>query len=224
MSRLAHLAAGTRRGLLLLGVAAAAVLLQGASGAPPLALRSGSATFLISSRIYPAPPSGDLAEGCSGPTAALSPGVVRCLVLQIDSSLGRDIEVESLEVQLDTAAQEPDQCTAALVLPTFGGRLLVPAGGRARTPGLPILLRNTRRDQDVCQGRVFHFRLTGTAVAALPSGGDPADPAGLDGLPETGSAFSASSLSLLVASAMSMTVLGVALVLVARRRPEPVTS
>lgn len=224
MSRLVKLAADTRRLVLLLGVVLVAVLLQGGSGVTPLALRAGAATFTITSRILQAPSDGDLSQGCSGPTVTLNPGVVRCLVLQVDSNLGRPIRVVALSVALDTSNDQPDLCTAQLVLPQYGGELLVPAQGRARTPGLPILLRNTRTDQDACQGRVFHFRLTGRALAVPTEPGDPTDPAHPSGLPDTGSPFAASWLSVPAACALGLVVTGVTLVLVGRRRREAVTS
>lgn len=221
MSRLVQLAAGSRRTLLPLALVALMVLPQGGSGASPVPLRSGPATFVISSRIYAVPPSGDLRDGCSGPRATLTPGVTRCLVLQVDSLLARDIQVDSLAVALDTSQQEPDECTAQLVLPHYGGALVVPAYGRARTAGLPILLRNTRHDQDACQGRVFHFQLTGTAVAAPSHADDPVDPAGPSdpgALPNTGASFSAGTLVVAGAAAGVLVVLGFLLVLLGRRR------
>jgi hypothetical protein len=221
MSRLAQLAAGSRRTLLPLALVAVMVLLQGGSGASSMALRSGPATFVISSRIYAVPPGGDLQSGCSGPRAVLTPGVTRCLVLQVDSTLGRDIEVDSLAITLDTSQHEPDECTAQLVLPRFGGDLVVPAYGRAQTPGLPILLRNTRHDQDACQGRVFHFRLSGTAVAATSHIDDPAHPegpAGTGALPDTGSSFSTGTLAIAGSAAGALVGLGLLLLMLGRRR------
>ncbi|MCB0906228.1 MAG: LPXTG cell wall anchor domain-containing protein [Nocardioidaceae bacterium] len=224
MSRLVQLVAGSRRTLLPLALVAVIVLPQGGSGAPSLALRSGPATFVISSRIYALPASGDLRSGCSGSRAVLTPGVTRCLVLQVDSALSRDIQVDSLVVALDTSQHAPDECTAQLVLPHYGGDLLVPAYGRARTPGLPILLRNTRQDQDSCQGRVFHFRLSGTAIAA-PHIDDPTDPGGGAGsadLPDTGSSFSPVTLALAGTAAGALVGLGLLLVLLGRRRRDEV--
>lgn len=227
MSKVMQVATGTRRALGALAVGLVVALLAAGSGAPTVALRSGAATFEISSHIYATPRDGDLSRGCSGPLASLAPGVVRCLVLRVDNALARDIAVESLEVTLDPAyAETQSACADELVLPDFSGRLVVPARGAARSPGLPILLRNTPTDQNDCQDMVFHFRLTGIATSVGSPRAERVSPDAEDdgspgALPDTGSPLPAGLLAAAVGAGLALLGLGLVLVRRGRRRRVP---
>ena len=116
---------------------------------------AGNGGFVISSTITAFPE-------CRDP-AALAPDVDRCLVYTVRNPGSSQITVTAISIAIVDA---PDTCPSDnldLVRTSFTGVLAVAADGTASTPGLPIALRDTGKDQDGCRGATFTFTFSGTA-------------------------------------------------------------
>lgn len=126
--------------------------------APGFTLTSSPSSFTITSAVYASP-------ACSGSAAVLFPGVVRCAVFHVVSSLGVPMTVTSITTSFDpNYPAPPAQCSGTnFTLPTFSGSLAVPASGSADTPGVTIELNESGADQDACQNLIYHFLYSGTA-------------------------------------------------------------
>ncbi len=144
----------------LLGLAVALV------GEPSRSFAAGPPTFTIESAIFERIEGKAGTARCVGAGGLLVPGVARCLEFRVKNQLSDPITVQTIRMELDPAfPSPPDGCSATeLELPTFSGSLVVPAGGSATSPGLPISLKDTARNQDACKETVLHFVFSGSAV------------------------------------------------------------
>jgi hypothetical protein len=204
-------AAGALRGL---GALAACGLLLVAAppavAATPAALAPGTASFTISTEVHATSSATFPVAACSGPAALLVPGVTRCLVYRVDNHLDVPITVRTLTMRLDPAHPAPPAGCAAgsLDLPEYSGALAVPARGSAVSPGLPITLTDTDVNQDDCQETTLHFVYGGSAEAVDAPGSSATGTLALTGVDLPGEA----------AVAVTVALLGLALVVAARRR------
>lgn len=121
--------------------------------------------FTITSTIYTTPSGAYPTSSCSGSPALLYPGVTRCAVFSIHNNLNVSITVLKITTVLDTRyVAPPAVCSGSnLTLPAFSGSFVVGGSSTANSPGVPILLKESGTNQDVCKNFVFHFRYSGTA-------------------------------------------------------------
>lgn len=152
------------------------------SRSPHFLLTSGS-NFSITSTIYTTPSSPYPASSCSGAPALLYPGVVRCVVFSVHNSLKATISIKSIRTTLDPAfPASPASCNGPnLSLPSFSGSFDVASGVTVSSPGVPMALKDSGNNQDICKGVTLHFVYAGTATytevyntsAALASSANP---------------------------------------------------
>lgn len=125
----------------------------------------GPGDFTITSEVLSTPSGAFPAATCSGTGAQLAPGAVRCVVFTVQNSLSSPILITSITSTLAASSSVlPAQCMGDnLLLPEFTGALSVPAGGTSTSLGVPMMLIDSRTDQDACQGVTYDFLYTGSA-------------------------------------------------------------
>ena len=125
---------------------------------PPFGLTSGTG-FNIASTIYPSP-------ACSGTPALLYPGTTRCAVFTVHNNLTVPITVQTITTALDGRYTAPPAICAGsnLILPDFSGSFTVAGGGSANIPGVPIALKDSGTNQDVCENFTYHLLISGKAT------------------------------------------------------------
>jgi len=125
---------------------------------PPFGLTSGTG-FNIASTIYPSP-------ACSGTPALLYPGTTRCAVFTVHNNLTVPITVQTITTALDGRYTAPPAICAGpnLILPDFSGPFTVAGGGSANIPGVPIALKDSGTNQDVCENFTYHLLISGKAT------------------------------------------------------------
>jgi hypothetical protein len=204
-------AAEALRGLGALAVCGLLLVAASPAGAATRAsLAPGTASFTISIEVHATSSATFPMADCSGPTALLVPGVTHCLVYRVENRLDVPITVRTLTMRLDPAYPAPPAgCSAAaLDLPEYSGALAVPARASAVSPGLPITLTDTDVNQDDCQQTTLHFVYGGSAEVADASGSSATGTLALTG----------ADLPREAAVAVALALLGLAFVVVARRR------
>jgi hypothetical protein len=132
-------------------------VVTGPKSVPPFVLTSGTG-FNITSTVYPSP-------ACSGTPALLYPGTTRCAVFSVHNSLTVPITVLTITTALNGSYTAPPAiCAGAyLTLPTYSRSFTVPGGGSANSPGVPIALKDSGTNQDVCENFTYHLLISGTA-------------------------------------------------------------
>jgi Ca2+-binding RTX toxin-like protein len=132
-------------------------VVTGPKSVPPFVLTSGTG-FNITSTVYPSP-------ACSGTPALLYPGTTRCAVFSVHNNLTVPITVLTVTTALNGSYTAPPAICAGsnLILPTFSGSFTVAGGGSANIPGVPIALKDSGTNQDVCENFTYHLLISGTA-------------------------------------------------------------
>jgi hypothetical protein len=121
---------------------------------PSIAVTSGT-DFSITSTVTASP-------GCAT-AALLYPGTAQCLTYTVHNSLNVPITVSSLSIPSVTAPATCPVSNLDLTATTFSGSLIVPAMG-TNTASVPISLKDTPANQNICEGASFDFTYSGSAT------------------------------------------------------------
>ena len=157
-----------------MGALAAAVVLAGASFTVASAVDSSrhhdhdvaTPGFTVTSQVYAAFSGASPSTSCVGTPALLYPGVVRCLVFSVHNNTRVPLLVQSIHTVLDSHFSPPPRVCSGphLLLPDFTGALVVASDSTARSPGVPVVLRESGTNQDACENLRYHFTYSATAV------------------------------------------------------------
>jgi len=141
-----------------------ASVVAGPKQSPQFMLTSGTG-FAITSTTYSTPSGPYPASTCSRSPALLYPGITRCDVFTVHNNLSVPIKVQNITTALDGSRPAPPAvCTGSnLTLPTFSGSFAVTGGSTANLPGVPIALKDSGTNQDVCENFTYHFVYSGSA-------------------------------------------------------------
>jgi hypothetical protein len=157
-------------GASVVAIVAAAVVFGSTSlasvpGPLPGRLLTSGTDFSISSTFYTTPSGVYPTTACSGTPALLYPGVIRCAIFTVRNHLSVPITVGRISTALDVRFPTPPAVCAGsyLALPAFSGAIRVRSGQSADSPGVPITLRDSGSNQDVCENFTYHFVYWGSA-------------------------------------------------------------
>lgn len=157
-----------------MGGLAVAVVLAGASFTVASAVdparhhdhELAAASFTITSQTFATLSGASPSTSCAGTPALLYPGVVRCVVFSVHNHTRVPLVVEAIRTVLDPHFSPPPSiCSGShLLLPEFTGTIMVSGDSTAISPGVPVLLRESGTNQDVCENLRYHFTYSATAV------------------------------------------------------------
>jgi hypothetical protein len=146
-------------------VAFGSVSLAGVPGRSPAPHLTAGTAFSITSTFYTTPSGAYPAASCSGSPTLLYPGATRCAIFTVRNHLNVPITVQRIRTALDVRFPPPPAVCAGsyLILPNFSGAVRVGSSGSATSPGVPVMLRDSGSNQDVCQDVTYHFVYWGSA-------------------------------------------------------------